>query len=341
MFCCGPGRQPLIEVPFLSNRRIWVKTSANLIPLLLLVLVSAITMLGFASKWIYISELASHFRLACLYAATALVFYFGIRKTPKQAIVATVMVMVNAIQIAPYFFHDKQIADESIGTKISITQMNLFGDRNNQYSVVLSRIRETNPDLVVLSECTGNWALHLSEQLKEYKYVSAYRGVGLFSKLPLSNTTISCYGALNRPAIQTTCTKDGHDIRVFAVHPLVPIGHFADRNGQMAEFARDVRLSRIPVVIAGDMNCGPWSHYFSRLLKDGKLRDTQLGFGVQPSWPVLWNMVPLIPIDHCLISDGLVALNRKTLGNIGSDHLPVYVEIGVIKPSLVSINAKK
>jgi endonuclease/exonuclease/phosphatase (EEP) superfamily protein YafD len=318
-----------------------VKTLANLTPLLLLAIVGATSILGFLSKWAYISELASHFRLACLYAAVALLAFFALRKAGKPAVVAGALVVLNALPIAPYFVKNgATVSKENIKTRITIIQMNLFGDRNQNHAAVLNRIREANADLVVLSEMTNHWALFLSQNLGEYKYVEPHgRGIGLFSKLPLSDTKLTYYGRLCRPALQTTCNTGSEQFRLFAVHPLIPTNHFADRNGQMAQVAADARSSSLPVIVSGDMNCSPWSHYFSRLLKDGKLHDTQIGFGLQPSWPVLFNMVPLIPIDHCLISDGLVALNRKTLANVGSDHLPVYIELGVVHSPRVSFKA--
>ena len=308
----------------------------------MLAAIAATSLLGFLSKWMYISELASHFRLVCLYAACALLVFFVLRKSAKQALAAGVLVLLNAASIAPYFVKNgTTLSEDKIKTRITITQMNLFGDRNQNHAAVLKRIRESNPDLVVLSEMTQPWAVYLTKNLTEYKHVVVgVRGLALFSKLPLSNTTITCYGKLCRPAIQTTCAKDATEVRLFVVHPLIPTGYFNDRNGQMAQFAADARTSSLPVVISGDMNCSPWSHYFSSLLKDGNLRDSQVGFGLQPSWPVLWNMVPLIPIDHCLISDGIVVLNRRTLGNVGSDHLPVFTELGVVQPHRISYQGR-
>jgi endonuclease/exonuclease/phosphatase (EEP) superfamily protein YafD len=60
------------------------------------------------------------------------------------------------------------------------------------------------------------------------------------------------------------------------------------------------------------------------------LRDSQLGFGVQPSFPT-FSWAIRIPIDHCLVSPEVVVLDRKLAPSVGSDHFPVMVELA-LKP---------
>jgi endonuclease/exonuclease/phosphatase (EEP) superfamily protein YafD len=76
----------------------------------------------------------------------------------------------------------------------------------------------------------------------------------------------------------------------------------------------------------GDLNTTPWGHAFRALVLDSGLRDSSRGFGFQWSWPAsFW---PLgIPIDHALVSDGVNVLDRRMGPSIGSDHLPLVVDI--------------
>jgi endonuclease/exonuclease/phosphatase (EEP) superfamily protein YafD len=52
------------------------------------------------------------------------------------------------------------------------------------------------------------------------------------------------------------------------------------------------------------------------------------GFGLLPSWPTFlffkWLMLPL---DHCLVSNDIRVADARTGEPIGSDHLPLIVEI--------------
>jgi endonuclease/exonuclease/phosphatase (EEP) superfamily protein YafD len=82
------------------------------------------------------------------------------------------------------------------------------------------------------------------------------------------------------------------------------------------------------LILAGDFNVTGWSYWFQNMRDTMKLRDTRQGFGIQPSWPVQLPIL-LIPIDHVLVSEQFIVLNRRTGKNVGSDHYPVYVELAV------------
>jgi endonuclease/exonuclease/phosphatase (EEP) superfamily protein YafD len=94
------------------------------------------------------------------------------------------------------------------------------------------------------------------------------------------------------------------------------------------------------LIVVGDLNTSPWSAEFMTLTKKTGLRDSQLGYGLQPSWPMLLpyfgvNTQPnlltqllQVPIDHVLVSEQIQVFSRHTGPFIGSDHLPVTVELG-------------
>jgi endonuclease/exonuclease/phosphatase family metal-dependent hydrolase len=57
------------------------------------------------------------------------------------------------------------------------------------------------------------------------------------------------------------------------------------------------------------------------------------GIGLLPSWPTFmyfdWLM---IPIDHCLVSDDIRVIMAQLGEAIGSDHLPLIIELEIEKP---------
>ena len=60
----------------------------------------------------------------------------------------------------------------------------------------------------------------------------------------------------------------------------------------------------------------------------GGLTDAALGSPFRSTWI---SRVPLLglPIDHVLVGRGLVPLVRRVVDDIGSDHLPVVVDLAV------------
>jgi endonuclease/exonuclease/phosphatase (EEP) superfamily protein YafD len=103
------------------------------------------------------------------------------------------------------------------------------------------------------------------------------------------------------------------------------------RNGQLRAIAARAKKSNAPVIVLGDLNFTPWSPYFRELLRDGGLRNTSQGHGLHASWPALLPM-GRIPLDHCLVSPEIRVSNKQVGPYIGSDHLPVMVEVLVPPP---------
>jgi endonuclease/exonuclease/phosphatase (EEP) superfamily protein YafD len=85
-----------------------------------------------------------------------------------------------------------------------------------------------------------------------------------------------------------------------------------------------------PKICVGDLNASLWSPVYLDFAKQTKLTNVRQGFGLLPTWPTFmgfnWLM---IPIDHCLVSSDICVVNAQTGERIGSDHLPLIVELKI------------
>jgi endonuclease/exonuclease/phosphatase (EEP) superfamily protein YafD len=81
------------------------------------------------------------------------------------------------------------------------------------------------------------------------------------------------------------------------------------------------------LIIAGDFNTSSFSNHFSKLT-NGDLKDSRIGFGLLPTWPANYLMLQTT-LNHFLVSKNLEVIERSTGKNIGSDHLPINIIIGV------------
>jgi endonuclease/exonuclease/phosphatase (EEP) superfamily protein YafD len=158
-------------------------------------------------------------------------------------------------------------------------------------------------------------------------------GIALYSKYPLTDPRIEHFGTLlgssesTIPSISALINFDNQPIRLIITHP-VPPTLFAYRNSQLASMGAARKQYEKNLIILGDLNVSQWSPFFQKLTQQTGLRDSQLGFGVQPSWPSQQWWIRT-PIDHILVSPDIQVLNRSIGPEVGSDHLPVLARIAL------------
>ena len=69
-----------------------------------------------------------------------------------------------------------------------------------------------------------------------------------------------------------------------------------------------------------------WGSHYQNLEQAAGLRNVRCGFGVLPTRPAGFAAVG-IPLGHCPVSPGIDAVDLKPGPDIGSDHLPLIVEL--------------
>ena len=134
---------------------------------------------------------------------------------------------------------------------------------------------------------------------------------------------------LHQP-IAVTLEMNGQQIFILGTHPLPPgsADYARRRNRQLKEISVTIRKRAEPAIVIGDLNVTPWSPYFSELLRESGLRNSSPSKSLNGSWPA-WMPFGRIPLDHCLVSSNLAVLG-KTLGpDVGSDHLPLIVDLQI------------
>jgi endonuclease/exonuclease/phosphatase (EEP) superfamily protein YafD len=118
---------------------------------------------------------------------------------------------------------------------------------------------------------------------------------------------------------------------LLAIHPYPPMSEdrFQERNLVLrAVAAAATQRSADPIMLLGDLNASSFSPIFSEVVGLSGLRDSQLDFGLQRSWPTDHYLLR-IPIDHCLTSPRVVVQQRWLGPHVGSDHLPVLVDFSI------------
>jgi endonuclease/exonuclease/phosphatase (EEP) superfamily protein YafD len=304
----------------------------------LTVLACALTVIGFAASFFWLAELFCHFRVqyaACL-AAAALVF--AVTRHWRRMVLASTFAALNGVLVVPLFVGYSSRPATGLDPHSRtwrVLEANLLRG-NTQPQRAVTAVRQLKPDVAVFLEVDTEWYLALRELRDDLPHhVAEPRedafGIALYSRHPIIESTIMALGDHNLPAILAQLDWGGRRVRVLAVHVLPPIWatRAADRNRSLQEAARFAsEQSAGPCLLVGDLNCTSWSPVFRETVRTSGLRDSQLGFGLQPTWPT--HLPPLlIPIDHCLVSPS-ITVHRRFLGPaIGSDHLPLVLDVSV------------
>lgn len=91
---------------------------------------------------------------------------------------------------------------------------------------------------------------------------------------------------------------------------------------------------REPVILAGDLNAVPRSRAYRRLTT--RLRDAQTFSRVARPRPTFPGRMPILRIDHVLVSRSIEVLRTETvrtpLARVASDHLPLVVDFRIMSP---------
>lgn len=318
--------------------------------------VGACSIAGFFGENHRYFELSSHFRLVYFLVLLGCCVVLATMRRWKGLAFTSVFLVMNVIPIAVLYFEGgpQAVAQQSTvphtqqsdmagtntaqsnaastGTReLKVVQINVWAPKNKHYQDAIKVIRKHDPDVVGIVEVTRDWKKNLAKELKDYPYFAVeerFGGLAIYSRYPLEGTEVLSSGNIERPRIRTTLKLPDQKVTLILAHVARPKKNYTIRNLDFKAVTAEAASAPRPMILFGDLNCSPWSASFQKLLSQGKLRDSENGFGLQPTWsPRGW--VPFVPIDHFLTSLDVKTVNREVGPDVGSDHLPVFVKLRI------------
>jgi endonuclease/exonuclease/phosphatase (EEP) superfamily protein YafD len=195
------------------------------------------------------------------------------------------------------------------------------------------------PDVAIFIEVNPDWITRLDRHLTDrYPYhisqpSDGSGGIALYSHWPLDQAQLLTLTPHSATTIAATLRHPSGPIDLLALHLPVPFKPtlFTARNQQLTALTHRQTNPR-PTILAGDFNLTPWSPYYDRFLTQTHLTNSR--HTAAPSWPsqsqVGW-LAPIlgIPIDHCFVTSDIQTISFKHGPDVGSDHLPIVVELGI------------
>ena len=296
-----------------------------------------ISMGAFFGRWVWWLDVAANFRAQYVVALALLGLLIAMSRWRKTGYAVLAVALVNLIVVLPLFIGSPAdpVADAS---GLRIMSFNLLSTNEN-YSTVIEYIQTIDPDLVLLHEASRPWEVALEAAGLDYEVVRPRADELIFGTLVLvrgSSVEAISYGFASAAprAVAVEFVPDGWDrpVSALGIHPLAPTDEerAALRNAQIG-FAADWASGQDGVfLVVGDFNATPWSWSFRRLLAQGDLSNSQIGFGLQPSFSAQSNLLLRIPIDHLVHSPALEVTGRHLGPAMGSDHFPVVIDMQAV-----------
>ncbi len=286
------------------------------------------------SDWYWWFDLLSHFRLQ--YALLSLLFLLGFifAKRKVFSVIALMVLSANIYLIWPHLAWGAATQNEQNTQTLKVFHANVY-TANQQHQLLIDQLNEEQADVIILQEIDNKWLKSLRVLNQDYPHRielprSDNFGMAVFSRLPFENQRILNWTTLDIPSFEFSVSSNNQLVNIIATHPPPPINrYYFDAIAQQFHAINQIINDNPNTnhVVIGDLNTTVWSQHYKILNSIKGLKNARTGFGLLPTWPT--NLLPMmIPIDHCLVSEKIEVTNIKTGQNIGSDHLPLIVELG-------------
>lgn len=301
------------------------------------IITGILTVTGYLSRVWWIFELTSHFRVQYLLVQTACLAFFVMFRSWKSAAILSLFFLLNLCSVLPEIVPRETAPVPSQTQKFRIVFINI-NSNNRQQVKILNLIAKTSPDILGIAEFTEFWdeALSSVEERLPYQVKNIFLekyGIALYSRFPFVNEKTHYFGDTEPPYLEVEFKFGQENVSLILVHlepPVFKAGFIARNNRLNSLIDARNQLGR-NLIIMGDFNLTPWSAYFREFLQKMALKDSRRGFGLQTTWPAMNYRWMQIPIDHCFFRGKLAVIDRKVADPVGSDHLPVVIDLAVIQ----------
>ncbi len=222
---------------------------------------------------------------------------------------------------------------ENTAPSLSLLTSNVLMDNRNT-TALLRLIREKNPDIVATLE-TNNWWQKNLDSLDQYPHRLACAlenkyGMHLYSKIPLENAAVEFLVEYNIPSMNVEFLLNDSKVRLHVVHPTPPAPNenvqSTERDVELLILAKHLENIENPIIVTGDLNDVAWSKTTRLFRKVSGLLDPRVGRGMFNTFHVNFPFIRW-PLDHVFLSHHWRIKKIERLGDIGSDHFPVFVDL--------------
>jgi endonuclease/exonuclease/phosphatase (EEP) superfamily protein YafD len=307
----------------------------------LLFLLTSIAIACSIGGWSFWPERLAHFQIQYWLGATLLAITVQLLRFRDPALIALFCWALLSANIFTWYLPTGGATQPFV----KIMFANVW-ETNRNPDPILAQVRAEHPDLAVFVEVNERWRKQLDSLQDIFPYSrDNKRGEVLYSKIDLTGVEI----VAEQPSYVRTLTmrniqQQGKKFTLVITHPSSPATptEFAKRNAHLQALAPALDKLSDNLIVVGDFNSTPWSPYYRQFVDKARLVNAQQGFGLAPTWTSLavrklpgWLQPFLsVPIDHIFTRSGSLKMRSTSFhagADIGSDHVPIVAEIGLVK----------
>ena len=302
---------------------------------------AAMTVVAFAAPWWWVFDILTSYRPQFVLVLAIAVLALAVLRCWKTMALAVVALALNVSQVAPVYVGHQAAARPGSPT-LTIAHLNLQS-RVGDLPAMDRWLGARPADIVVFLHTAGATARHLEHGEAGYRMiyprlVDAHPSRGFPRFDPRSPEVIvltdqagvtastPTMAGLPSAAVQIQAHLGSQPVALLGLHTLSP--GTADR-----QRVRDAQLTAVgdwlkstprPAVAFGDFNTTYYSPELADLLHHSGATSSQLGFGVQATWPRQFRPAG-IAIDQSVYTGPLTAVHRHRGPNLGSEHRALVV----------------
>ncbi|RUL87316.1 endonuclease/exonuclease/phosphatase family protein [Tautonia sociabilis] len=293
------------------------------------------------------ADLVTHFQVPALMASiVAAVALWTLGRSRWGAAAMAGLAVIQAAALVRYDLAAPPVAPApEEKARLKVLSANVLAS-NREHERLIGLVERERPDVVAVLEFDLRWQGAMGPLRDVYPYwieiPDGTRGIGLYSRVPIGDdpapVVVRPLGDGNPALCVSIAFGDGR-LNLWVVHPPSPLGPQGRGRGraELMALAREIASRPGPTLVVGDLNRTEGSPIFADFLRATGLRDSRPGFGRQESWP---SWLPMrLPIDHAFLGPELAVVDRRLGPEIGSDHLPMLVEVAPAADSAARISA--
>lgn len=206
---------------------------------------------------------------------------------------------------------------------------------NRRADLVHRVIAEADPDVICLLEPDEWWEQQLRPIEKEYRFVNKCPtdntyGMLLYSRLPILKTETRFLVTEGVPSMRSELRlRSGEEIVLHCVHPQPPLpgSPTYGRDAELVVVGNEAACETKPTIVMGDLNDVAWSYTTKLFQRVSGTLDPRIGRGMYNSFHASHPLLRY-PLDHVFHSNDFALTALRRLPHAGSDHFPIFIELG-------------